>query len=86
MRRFAKRLTLASVLVLLSSVAYSAGSYHKRTEPLFDHLVIAGAPHPPVTLPKPPQIDPAYMFGGCGRGRIRDLQTHTCHGPGDLGH
>jgi hypothetical protein len=57
MRRFAKRLTLASALVVLSSVAYSAGSYHKRTEPMFDHLVIAGVPHPPITLPKPPQID-----------------------------
>jgi hypothetical protein len=84
MRRFAKRLVLASAFCLvLGTAAYSAGSYQKQ--PMFDHLVIAGVPNPHVKLPSPPHINPSYMFGGCGRGRIRDPQSHACHGPGDIG-
>jgi hypothetical protein len=83
MPRFAKHMVLASAFCLvLNTVAYSAGSYHKRAE--FDRLVVAGVPHPQVTLPSLPQINPRYMFGGCGRGRIRDPPSHSCHGPGDI--
>ena len=63
MRRVAKRLILASAFCLvLGNVAYSAGSYQKQT--MFDHLVIAGVPHPHVQLPWLPQINPSQMLGG----------------------
>ena len=50
-----------------------------------DHLVIGGVPTPKVTLPPLPQINPGQVLGGCGRGRIRDPQTNSCRGPGNIG-
>ena len=76
-------LVVMAMALGISGPANAAGSYQKR--PMFDHLVIAGTPHPRVKLPSLPQVNPSYMFGGCGRGRIRDPQSHTCHGPGDIG-
>ena len=83
MSRLCTLVVIATALTIVSAPADAAGSYHKRGE--FDHVVIAGVPHPQVKLPSFPQINPSYMFGGCGRGRTRDPQSHTCHGPGDIG-
>ena len=82
--RFARYLALpATLLLALSGAAQAAGSYQKQ--PTFPGLVIAGVPTPKVSLPALPQINPAQMLGGCGRGRVRDPQTNVCRGPGDVG-
>jgi hypothetical protein len=36
-----------------------------------------------------PTIEPSSIirsFGGCGRGRYRDANTHKCRGPADVGY
>jgi len=68
-----------SLLVLMISVCalspcQAAGSFQKP-EP---KVVKAGTPS--ITVPSITGSD----FGGCGRGRIRDPQTHTCRGPADI--
>jgi hypothetical protein len=84
MSRFARYVVLpATLLLILSGVANAAGSYRKQ--PMFPGLVIAGVPTPKVALPTLPQVNPAQLLGGCGRGRVRDPQTNVCHGPGDIG-
>ncbi len=84
MSRRAQILVLALALGLsLSGAANAAGSYEKR--PMFPNLVLAGVPTPRVSLPAMPQVNPAQLLGGCGHGRIRDPQTNSCHGPGDVG-
>ena len=77
MSRFAI-LTLA-MTAIASSNCYAAGSFQKP-EP---HVVTAGiAPAlPSVSMPNFTARD---LVGGCGRGRIRDPQTHGCRGPGDV--
>ena len=78
-----RTLMVISAAWVISSPSQAAGSYQKR--PMFDHLIIAGVPLPHVTLPSPPQINPAQLLGGCGRGRIHDSRTNSCRGPGDVG-
>jgi hypothetical protein len=73
-------------LILMMAVTVPAwtecqavGSF-KRPDPR--PLVTAGIapPLPTITLP----VVSARDFAGCGRGRIRDTQTHGCRGPADL--
>jgi hypothetical protein len=63
------------------SSCQAVGSF--QTRPAFPKVVTAGiAPPPPtITLPNPSARD---LVGGCGRGRIRDTQTHGCRGPADI--
>jgi hypothetical protein len=72
----------AAVLVLSMGAAHAAGSY--QTKPMFPEAAKASAGGgPEVALPK---LTPADIVGGCGKGRVRDPQTHQCRGPGDVGH
>jgi hypothetical protein len=59
----------------------AAGSF--QTKPAFKTVVTAGVspPLPTLTLPNPSARD---LVGGCGRGRVRDPQTHGCRGPADI--
>jgi hypothetical protein len=52
----------------------AAGSFQKPA------VVTAGVSSP---APSVPTIAPGD-FGGCGRGRVRDPQTHACRGPADI--
>ncbi len=63
------------------SNSQAAGSF--QTKPAFPNVVTAGiAPRlPTVTLPTMSERD---LVGGCGRGRVRDNQTHGCRGPADI--
>jgi hypothetical protein len=45
-------------------------------------VVKAGMPSVP--SPSMPNATATEMLGGCGRGRIRDPQTHGCRGPADI--
>jgi hypothetical protein len=57
------------------SVCQAAGSF--QTKPAFPIAV---------TADDPPQTNPSEsdFFGGCGRGRVSDPETHGCRGPADL--
>jgi hypothetical protein len=59
----------------------AAGSF--QTKPAFPKVVTAGIapPLPTITLP---DVSARDLVGGCGRGRIRDPQTHGCRGPADI--
>lgn len=63
------------------STCLAIGSF--QTKPAFPKVVMAGAapPHPTTRLPDMSARD---LVGGCGRGRIRDHQTHVCRGPADM--
>jgi len=77
-----------SFLVLVAALAsvrcsssQAAGSF--QTRQAFQSVVTVGmaatAPH--VSVPSATDGD---LVGGCGRGRIRDSQTHMCRGPADV--
>lgn len=59
----------------------AAGSF--QTKPAFPKVVTAGLspPLPTITLPN---VSASDLVGGCGKGRVRDLQTHGCRGPADI--
>lgn len=59
----------------------AAGSF--QTMPAFPKVVTAGLspPLPTITLPN---VSASDLVGGCGKGRVRDLQTHGCRGPADI--
>jgi hypothetical protein len=63
------------------SVSEAAGSF--QTRPAFPSVAGANdSPHPP-TLTRPGPSARA-LFGGCGKGRVSDAQTHDCRGPADI--
>jgi hypothetical protein len=73
---------VAAVLVASAGAAHAAGSY--QTKPMFPEAAKATTGSgPEASLPK---LSPADLVGGCGKGRVRDPQTHQCRGPGDIGH
>jgi hypothetical protein len=55
----------------------AAGSFQKPAAPT---VVTAGI------LPsiRTPDVSARDLVGGCGRGRVRDPQTHGCRGPADI--
>jgi hypothetical protein len=70
-----------AVLLGASQAGQAAGSY--QTKPAFQE-----PPQKPVvssvqTVPVP-KLNPSEDLAGCGRGRVRDAQTHQCRGPGDI--
>jgi hypothetical protein len=45
--------------------------------------VTAGMTSPTPSISVPGEAV-SNLIGGCGRGRVRDPQSHTCRGPGDV--
>jgi hypothetical protein len=80
MRRFG---FLILVMVLAPtgwSACQAAGSY--QTKPMFSEVRVVT-----VAMPEPtfkPLNPSAGDLLGCGRGRVRDSQTHGCRGPADI--
>jgi hypothetical protein len=71
------------MLLAASQAGRAAGSY--QTRPAFQEQP---QPQKPVassvqTVPAP-KLNPSVDLAGCGRGRVRDPQTHQCRGPGDV--
>jgi hypothetical protein len=56
----------------------AAGSF--QTKLMFPKVVTAGVA-PTITVPN---VSARDLVGGCGRGRVRDPQTHGCRGPADI--
>jgi hypothetical protein len=69
-----------AVTAIASSNCYAVGSFQK---PQPRTVVTAGvaASLPSVSMP---EITARDLVGGCGRGRVRDPQTHGCSGPADI--
>jgi hypothetical protein len=61
------------------SVCQAAGSF--QTKPAFPSAVTADDPPQTVTWP---DVSENAFFGGCGRGRVSDPETHGCRGPADI--
>jgi hypothetical protein len=72
---------IAVCLVGTCSQGQAAGSF--QTKPAFPKVVTAGVS---VRIPtiSAPDFSARDLVGGCGRGRVRDPQTHTCRGPADI--
>ena len=79
------RIRLLALIVACTAVmclrSQAAGSF--QTKPAFPSVVTAGVA---VRIPSisVPDFSARDLVGGCGRGRIRDPQTHTCRGPADI--
>jgi hypothetical protein len=75
------RIRFLVLVTALTAPAWSdsqaAGSF--QTKPAFPTVVKAGMPS--ITLPN---VSASDLVGGCGRGRVRDPQTHGCRGPADI--
>jgi hypothetical protein len=76
--------SLVIFLVLLLSLPNTASAAMLTLYSPFDltHHGQNGTPATP-QVTKPPVVV-GDAFGGCGRGRNRDLATHQCRGPADL--
>ena len=60
----------------------AAGSF--QTKPAFRTVVTAGVSAPATPSVSAPNVSADDVLGGCGRGRVRDPQTHVCRGPADI--
>ena len=78
MRRVGLRVLIVALTALSASDSRAAGSFQKPQP----QVVKAGMPSVP--SPSMPNATATEMLGGCGRGRIRDPQTHGCRGPADI--
>jgi hypothetical protein len=75
MYRFCFPVLIMAFAAVTWSDSQAAGSFQKPA------VVTAGVSTP---APSVPTISPTDLVGGCGRGRVRDPQTHACRGPADI--
>ena len=80
------RIAFLSLMFASTAVTWSdcqaAGSF--QTRPAFQTAAItvgAASAVPSVSVPK---VSASDLVVGCGRGRIRDPQTHACRGPANI--
>jgi hypothetical protein len=71
MRRISFLLLMVVATAATWSDSQAAGSFQKPA------VVTAGVATPAPSVPN-------LSLGGCGRGRVRDPQTHACRGPADI--
>jgi len=77
MRHIRFLLLTTSFMAITSADCQAAGSF-QRPEPRT--LVTAGIA-PSISMPNLTAND---LVGGCGKGRVRNPQTHRCLGPADI--
>ena len=76
------RISLLMLIVASTTITWcdskAAGSF--QTKPAFPSAATVGvaSPSPRTSVPT------SDLMGGCGRGRVRDPQTHGCRGPADI--
>ena len=63
------------------SASQAIGSF--QIKPAFPHVVTDDDPLPQPTVAWP-NLSASAFFGGCGKGRVSEPQTHGCRGPADL--
>jgi hypothetical protein len=80
-----RRLGFLILVVSLAAPTWSScqpvGSF--QTKPAFPDMVRSEDSDLPAanTWPNP---SPSSLVGGCGKGRVREPQIHTCRGPADI--
>jgi hypothetical protein len=82
MRRIRFAMLVTAIAATTWSSSHAAGSF--QTKAAFPRgVATAGiaAPLPTITVP---DVSVHDLVGGCGRGRVRDPQTHGCRGPADI--
>jgi len=75
--------TIAATLAVHADVVFGAGA-PVRKPPTAVGMAPPSAPPAPST-PSVQGTGPEQLFGGCGRGRVRDPRTNQCRGPADIG-
>lgn len=80
MRRFSLLISIVAFSAATWSASQAAGSF--QTKPVFQ--VVTTGVAPPTPQISVPNVSPTDLVGGCGRGRVRDPQTHMCRGPADI--
>jgi hypothetical protein len=80
MRRLGFLILITAFLPAGWSACQAAGSY--QTKPMFTEVRLekASVAEPTVKSASPAAGD----LLGCGRGRVRDPETHGCRGPADI--
>jgi hypothetical protein len=73
MYRFSSLVLIVAATAVTWSESQAAGSFQRPP------VVITAGVATPV-----PTISAGDLVGGCGRGRVRDSQTHACRGPADI--
>jgi hypothetical protein len=80
-----RRIRFSMLVMALTASTWSScqavGSF--QTRPPFPSAVRADDPPLPPTITWP-NASVSVLFGGCGKGRVRDLQTRGCRGPADM--
>jgi hypothetical protein len=74
-------LMVMAVMAFGWSNCQAAGSFQTRAA--FSNVVSASYSHPQPSVSVAHANIPTIDFG-CGRGRVRDAQTHGCRGPADI--
>jgi len=74
-----RRIRFLMLVTALTAPTWSSclavGSF--QTKPAFPSAVT-------VDDPRQTNLSESAFFGGCGRGRVSDPQTHGCRGPADI--
>jgi hypothetical protein len=80
MRRFSFLILVVALVPAGWSACRAAGSY--QTKPMFTEVRMerASMAEPTIKSASPAAGD----LLGCGRGRVRDPETHGCRGPADI--
>jgi len=91
-----RRLLVAVTTLSALSAAYTADAFAAGAPVRKAPVAISPMAAPAMTAPAvspgghdPGAADPGgghAVFGGCGRGRVRDIHTNQCHGPADIPH
>lgn len=80
------RINFLMLVMALTAATWSdcraAGSF--QTKPAFQTVMAAGVVVPATPTITLPSVSAGDLVGGCGRGRMRDPQTHICRGPADI--
>ena len=79
LRRIRFLMLVTAVTAPTWSVCQAAGSF--QAKPAFPSAVTAD--DPPQTVRRP-NVSESAFFGGCGKGRVNEPQTHRCRGPADI--
>jgi hypothetical protein len=74
-------LLVAALTAATGSNCQAAGSF--QTKAAFSNVVSASYSTPPPPVSVAHSNIPVIEIG-CGRGRVRDSQTHGCRGPADI--
>jgi hypothetical protein len=82
MCRIAFLALIAASIAATWSDSQAAGSF--QTKPAFQTTAVTAGVAPAAPSASAPSVSARDFVGGCGRGRVRDAQTHTCRGPADL--